>query len=442
MRFSLFVILGISTCCFPVSSWSGQQESDWKAESPREEIRPHFVHTDSGGRSGQGSLVIESDRRPGLHGYWTRTVPVQGGEAYRFSVWRKTENVPNPRRQTMVRIIWQNDKGQLVPNEHAIAQLGLIGWKPLNRAEHPMDRETDRQGWTHVSDIYRVPSEATQAVIELQLLWAPGGRVEWSDPVLEPTDQVPSRVVRLATVHYRPAKGKTNAEKCEQFAPLIQQAAERRADLVVLPETLTYYGSGKSPAEVAEPIPGPSTEYFGKLAKKHDLYIVAGLYERAGHLVYNVAVLIGPDGKMVGKYRKVCLPRDEIQRGVCAGSEYPVFQTRFGKVGMMVCYDGFFPEVARELTNNGAEIIAWPVWGCNPKLAEARAMENHVYLISSTYTDIAREWIHSAVYGHDGRKLAWAQQWGTIDVAEVDLDDRLHWKSLGDFKANLPRHRP
>ena len=46
---------------------------------------------------------------------------------------------------------------------------------------------------------------------------------------------------------------------------------------------------------------------------------------------------------------------------------------------MMVCYDGFFPEVARELTNRGAEVIAWPVWGCNPDLAAARACENHVY---------------------------------------------------------------
>ena len=78
-------------------------------------------------------------------------------------------------------------------------------------------------------------------------------------------------------------------------------------------------------------------------------------------------MLIGPDGNVVGKYRKVCLPRGEVEGGIAPGSEYPVFDTRFGKVGMMVCYDGFFPEVARELTNRGAEVIAWPVWGCNPQ---------------------------------------------------------------------------
>ncbi len=195
-------------------------------------------------------------------------------------------------------------------------------------------------------------------------------------------------------------------------------------------------------AEVAEPIPGPSTAYFAELAGKFNIYIVVGLVERDGHLIYNSAALVGPEGDLIGKYRKVALPRDEINAGVAPGAEYPVFQTRFGKVGMMVCYDGFFPEVARELTNRGAEVIAWPVWGCNPLLAAARACENHVYVVSSTYEAVENNWMVSAVFDHEGNTIAHAKEWGTVAIAQVDLDARTRWISLGDFKSELPRHRP
>ena len=63
---------------------------------------------------------------------------------------------------------------------------------------------------------------------------------------------------------------------------------------------------------------------------------MVGLLERVEHVVYNVAVLIGPSGEIIGKYRKVCLPRTEVEMGITPGTEFPVFETRFGKVGMMI----------------------------------------------------------------------------------------------------------
>ncbi len=386
--------------------------------------------------------MIEAPNRPGLDGYWKNTFPVTGGQYYRFSAYRKVDRVKSPRLSAVARLIWQDDQGKLVPTDRPVVDFYRKGGTSYVQPEYPTDKPEGTDGWVEVSDTYRAPSKATRAVIELHLRWAPGGRIQWSDISLLKVPKPRARKVRLATVHFRPRGGKTPAGNCRLFAPLIEKAAQQKADLVLLPETLTLYGTGLSYIEAAESIPGPSTEYFGRLARKHDLYIVAGLLERDGPLVYNVAVLIGPDGNIIGKYRKVCLPRGEVSGGVCPGNDYPVFDTRFGKVAMMICYDGFFPEVARALANRGAEVIAWPVWGCNPLFARARAAENHVYLISSTYTDFSQDWIVSAVFDHTGQTIALAKNWGDVVVAEVDLNQRTQWSGIGDFKAELPRHRP
>ncbi len=408
----------------------------WSLESPRAEIRPRFSSDP------QGSLIITHDQREGLDGWFQKSYPVNGGDFYRFQVLRKINNVALPRRSCLVRISWQDKAGKRVhvdaPPEHADPKLPIPSAEP----EYPIDGATDAQGWTTVGGLYKSPSQAARAIVELHLQWAPGGRVEWSKALFAKTKAPLGRKVRLATIHYRPA-GKSPRANCEEYAPLIAEAATQKADLVVLGETAPSANVKLKPEDAAETIPGPATEYFGQLAKQHHLHIVLSLYERDGHLIYNAAVLLGPDGGLIGKYRKVCLPPGEAANGIAPGKDYPVFDTTFGKVGMMVCYDGFFPEVARELTNRGAEVIAWPVWGCNPLLAAARACENHVYLVSSTFTNAGAGWMISAVFDHGGKPIAQADTWGAVAVAEVTLNQPyIGPYNLGDFRSMIPRHRP
>jgi len=409
--------------------------NDWTTESPRSEIRPQFS-------SKNGNLIITHDAREGLDGWFQKTFPVDGGEFYRFEVKRKISNVARPRQSCLVRISWQDANGKMVkmdsPTPNSDPKLPIPSAEP----EYPTDGATDAQGATAVSGVYRSPSNAARAVVELHLQWSPSGQVEWSEATFAKTDAPAPRTVRLATVHYRPT-GKSTRTNCEEYAPFIADAATQHADLVVLGETVPTANVKAKIDDAAEPIPGPSTTFFADLAKQHHLHIVLSLYERAGHLIYNTAVLLGPDGQIIGKYRKVSLPPSEAAKGIAPGHEFPVFNTSFGKVGLMVCYDGFFPEVARELTKNGAEVIAWPVWGCNPLLARARACENHVYLVSSTFMNEDAGWMLSAVFDQGGKPVAQSGKWGSVAVAEVTLNNAYYGPyNLGDYRSMVPRQRP
>jgi predicted amidohydrolase len=346
-------------------------------------------------------------------------VPVTPGQWRLFEAFFLAEKVAECDRSVLARILWRD-----------------AGGKGIGRGEYPRTlREKSPEGWGIIRQAYHVPEKAAAAVLELNYRWDADGQVHFGGTSFGETQAPPPRPVRLATVFHRP-KGSTPQANREAFARFVEKAAEKKADIVCLPEGITIIGTGRSYVDAAEPVPGPSSKVLGAAAKKHGMYVVAGILEREGEAVYNTAILLAPDGDVAGKYRKVCIPNEESDGGVTPGEALPVFDTRFGRIGIMICWDVHFPEPARALARKGAEVILMPIWGGNLTLAQARAIENQVYLVSSSYD------MKTAVFDQAGAIIAEATEKDPVAVVEVDLNAQRLWPWLGDFKNRIPRELP
>jgi predicted amidohydrolase len=159
--------------------------------------------------------------------------------------------------------------------------------------------------------------------------------------------------------------------------------------------------------------------------------VVAGIYEREGQVVYNTAVLIDRQGRMAGRYRKVYIPREEYEGGITPGSDYPVFHTDFGTIGLMICWDSQYPDPARALALRGAEMILMPIAGGVETLSKARAIENHVFLAASGYDH------PTFILDPNGEVLSRAAERATIATATVNLNRRYPDQWLGDMRARF-----
>jgi len=252
--------------------------------------------------------------------------------------------------------------------------------------------------------------------------------VWWDDVSLEEVAAPAARQVRIGSVSLRPRDTGDKDGSVTAFVQALDKIALDKPDIVCLGEGITIVGNGRSYAEVAEMVPGPTTERLGEKAKQYGMYIVAGLYEREGNALYNTAVLIDRQGKLAGKYRKVYLPREEIEGGLTPGSSYPVFDTDFGRIGMMICWDVQYADPARALAAQGAEIIFLPVWGAYSTLLQARALENHVYLVSAGYD------CETAIFNPVGEALHSTKQSGVFKTVAIDLNERVIEPWLGEMR--------
>jgi predicted amidohydrolase len=252
------------------------------------------------------------------------------------------------------------------------------------------------------------------------------------------------------------------------MATYIIEAKKQKADIILFPElSVTGYVTKDRTYELAETIPGPSTEKIEKLAKENRIHVIHGMIEKsakANGVVHNTAVFTSPDG-IIGHYRKMYLPTHSIfeeKRYFRQGYETPVFDTPIGRVGIIICYDIFFPEIVRLLRLKGAEMVA--CISASPSvrrnyfeiLTAARALENTAYVVYVNLVGIEdglQFWGGSRIIAPNGRIIAQAKYdeedliLGTIDYTDIprtetfvptlrDLRPEL-FNELGDLSKKL-----
>jgi len=245
------------------------------------------------------------------------------------------------------------------------------------------------------------------------------------------------------------------AKNLETIEKAVVTAKRNNTDIVIFPElSLTGYVVRDQIYELAETVPGPSTTAIEKIARKTKTYIVFGmpeLSEKTQATIFNTAVLVGPEG-FIGKYRKMYLPTHSVfeeKRYFRPGYQTAVFDTSLGKIGLIICYDIFFPEVSRLTRLEGAQLII--CISASPAvrrtffetLISARAIENTAFIAYVNLVGIEdglQFWGGSRIAGPQGRVLAKAKyDEEDFVVGEIDYSDM---RAVETFVPTLRDLRP
>ena len=258
--------------------------------------------------------------------------------------------------------------------------------------------------------------------------------------------------VALAQISCKPGDKEQNLRKMEDAITI---AEEKGAALVILPElSLTGYVVRDLIYGLAEEIPGPSTRIIERIARKTGMHIVFGMPEKSKKTqatLHNTAVLVGPKG-FIGKYRKMYLPTHSVfeeKRYFRPGHKAAVFNSDLGKIGLLICYDIYFPEVTRLARLEGAQLTV--CISASPAvrrsyfeiLTAARAVENTTFLAFVNLVGVEdglQFWGGSRLVGPNGRVLAQAKyDEEDLVVCEVEYADI---KPLETFIPTLKDLRP
>lgn len=258
------------------------------------------------------------------------------------------------------------------------------------------------------------------------------------------------KVLNIAGIQL--AQKATKPETYAHIRALLASVPDGAADLVMLPEMWNGPYEAKRFPDFAEPEGGPSRQFLSALAKERHVYLCGGsIAEREGDRVYNTAYVFDPDGRQIAKHRKMHLFDIDVKGGqrffesdtLSPGNSVTVFSTPFCKMGLCICYDFRFPELARLMVDAGAKVILVPAafnmttgpahWEL---LFRQRAVDNQVYTVGvAPARDPAasyQSWGHSIVCSPWGEVLMQADEKESVAITSLDLD------RVNEIRRQLP----
>ncbi|EEF60236.1 carbon-nitrogen hydrolase [Pedosphaera parvula] len=281
-----------------------------------------------------------------------------------------------------------------------------------------------------------------------------------------------SSVVNLGLI--QTACSSNPSENLKKTLAFTEKAAKQGAQIICTQELFRsqYFCQSEDHEyfKLAEPIPGPSTQAFQKIAKKHGVVIVASLFERRASGVYhNTAAIIDADGSLLGIYRKMHIPDDPLfyEKFYFTPGDlgFKAWQTKFGKIGVLICWDQWYPEGARLTAMQGAEILFYPTAiGWHPKekteygtnqhgawelIQRSHAVANGCYVAVANRIGLEQPiggdglefWGQSFVAGTSGQIISKASVdkeeilTVPVDLSKVDVT-RTHWPFLRDRRID------
>ena len=344
-------------------------------------------------------------------GKWIAEAEVKPGKTYDFAVTVDTDAAVND-----VYVIYSviSPKGGFALRDHAI-------------------NSTVIENKVIFSDKITVPQNAEAETLKIRIeLWLKGyySYARYCQPTLSEGEPLPPRKARVAIAYISPKECSMNGEgkglTYEQTEKLIldniDACGKHDPDIIVLSECMYERGVHRTdPTKAYETEKGYMVSKVRAKAIEYNSYIVYNFHEVEAGEYYNTSLLIGRNGATVGKYRKTHLTVRELEKGLAPGESYPVFDTDFGKVGMLICWDHYFAEPTEKLAAAGAELVCVSSAGDASFKSIARAMDSaSYYAICGWNNENNMGWGAGRVIDPAGKIIADTDE--TYEPAIADID--------------------